>query len=109
MANQQPSEAQLKELAAVQGRKLGLLLASLNVSKETLEAFLDILPEMSVEQLEQLTDILEARYLADKTSALDEKLKEEFLKIKQESDKAAAVNEERALNALKKIEEELGV
>ena len=107
MANQQQSETQLKELAAAQGRKLGLFLSSLNVSKEILEAFLDILPEMSLEQLEELTNILEARYLADKTAALDEKLKEELLKIKQKSDKAKSDNEEQTLKALDEIGKEL--
>lgn len=107
MIDQLPSEAQVKEIAAAQGRKLGLLLSSLNVSKQTLEAFLDILPEFSLEQLQELTDILETKYLAAKTAVLDEKLKEELIKIKQKSDQAKLDNEEQTLKALADLEKEI--
>ncbi|MDO8524816.1 MAG: hypothetical protein Q7R99_04295 [bacterium] len=67
-----------------QAQKLGLLLANSTMPEDIKESWLAILPEMSIEQIQQLLDILEAKYLDSQTKDIDEKFKK---KIEKELDK----------------------
>jgi len=100
---QTPTENDLKALAAKQGQKLGFLIAALNVSDEVKEAFFDLLPHLSLEQLERLTNILESKYLSQQTSGPDEKLKAELEAIKSNSDAQEDAADKEALADLKQL------
>lgn len=56
------------------GKKLGVLIASLNITDEEKEALLSLLPQMTEGQLVELTNVLEAKYLQAATKEQDAKL-----------------------------------
>lgn len=68
------------ESAEEKGKKLGVLIASLNISEEERESLLSLLPHMTEAQLEELTSALEVNYLQAATKKADEKLAEDLQK-----------------------------
>ena len=64
--------------AEERGKRLGFLIASLEMSAEQREAMFSLLPEMTETQLEELTDVLEASYLQAATTDIDKKFVEEI-------------------------------
>lgn len=58
--------------AEERGKRLGFLIAALEMSAEQREAMFSLLPEMTESQLEELTDVLEASYLQAATKNVDE-------------------------------------
>lgn len=60
--------------AEERGKRLGFLIASLEMSKEQRESLLSLLPEMTEVQLDDLADVLEASYLQAATKDQDQKL-----------------------------------
>ena len=63
------------------GKRVGFLIASLDVSAEQREAMLSLLPEMTEAQLEEFTNALEASYLQAATKQPDEQLNNELKNI----------------------------
>jgi ribosome recycling factor len=87
------------QTAEEKGRKLGVLIASLNISEEEREALLSLLPQMTEAQLEEFTNVLEVKYLqaatkdtdkklADDLQAVDDKFQEELSKVNADTIKA---------------------
>ncbi|OGH91212.1 MAG: hypothetical protein A2534_00765 [Candidatus Magasanikbacteria bacterium RIFOXYD2_FULL_39_9] len=87
------------QTAEEKGRKLGVLIASLNISEEEREALLSLLPQMTEAQLEEFTNVLEVKYLqaatkdtdkklADDLQAVDDKFQEELGKVNADTIKA---------------------
>jgi len=58
--------------------KLFLLIQNSTMPDETKESFIEMLPFFSLEQLERLTGILEAKYLDEKTQNINQQFKEEI-------------------------------
>lgn len=79
------TESQIKELAVDQGRKLGFFITHLQVSEEIKEAWLDLLPHFSLEQLDRLTKIFESQFAEQQTQEINKKFKEDINKVIQES------------------------
>lgn len=69
--------------AEERGKRLGFLIASLEMSDEQREALFSLLPEMTEAQLEELTDVLEASYLQAATKKQDEEFVGELENIKE--------------------------
>lgn len=91
----QNNEQELVQYAKELGKKLGFLIASLNVSDETREAFFDILDDFSLEQMERLVDVLETKFLGEKTDFIEDKLIAELKVIRDETlDKLTKLNQE---------------
>lgn len=63
------------------GKKLGLLIASLDVDEATREAMFALIPAMSLEQLRELTTVLEASLAAAATAGVDKQLHDAFDKV----------------------------
>ncbi len=63
------------------GKRVGFLIASLDVSAEQREAMLSLLPEMTEAQLEEFTNALEASYLQAATKQPEEQLNNELKNI----------------------------
>lgn len=87
------------QTAEEKGRKLGVLIASLNISEEEREALLSLLPQMTEAQLEEFTNVLEVKYLqaatkdqdaklAEDLQAVDDKFQEELGKVNADTIKA---------------------
>lgn len=83
--------------AEEKGKRLGFLIASLDVTAEQREALLSLLPEMTAVQLEDLSNILEASYLQAATKDEDAKLSGELKNIETEyEEKISQINENTA-------------
>jgi hypothetical protein len=67
--------------AEEKGKRLGFLVASLDVSAEQCEALLSLLTEMTEVQLDDLAEVLEANYLQTATKQSDKKLSGELKNI----------------------------
>lgn len=79
--------------AEERGKRLGFLIASLEMSAEQREAMFSLLPEMSETQLEELTDVLEASYLQAATKKQDEEFVDELKNIKEKyEEKVGEIN-----------------
>lgn len=63
-----------KDVAEEKGKKLGFLIASLEISTEEREALFGLLPQMTEAQLDELTNVLEANYLQAASKNSDEQL-----------------------------------
>ncbi len=70
--------------AEERGKRLGFLIASLEMSAQQREALLSLLPEMTEEQLEELTEVLEASYLQAATADIDKKFAKELENVEKE-------------------------
>ena len=65
------------------GKRLGFLIASLDVSAEQREAMFSLLPEMTEAQLEEFANVLEANYLQAATKEQEAKLNGELKNIEE--------------------------
>jgi catalase len=74
---------QSKSMSEERGKRLGFLIAALEMSAEQREALFSLLPEMTEAQLEELTDVLEASYLQAATKDVDEKFVGELKNIEE--------------------------
>ncbi len=91
----QDEQKELKQYAQDLGKKLGFLLASLQVSNESRNLFFKILDDFNLEQIERLVEVLENKLLMEKTSFIDEALKKELEKIQKDTlEKINELNEE---------------
>lgn len=75
------SPTELQDQAVALGRKLGFFVASLNTSDEVKQAWLTLFEHLSLQQLIELTDLLEARFLHEQTGAIDQDLHDQLAKI----------------------------
>ncbi|MBI5733949.1 MAG: hypothetical protein HY973_03340 [Candidatus Kerfeldbacteria bacterium] len=64
----------LQQIGRSFGQRLGYLIASINLTDEVREDLLILLPEMTGQQILDLSNILEDAYLNHKTIDIDEKL-----------------------------------
>ena len=111
MAEVSYSDDGLKEAVRLQGRKLGFFLAAANMPRKIKEALVVLLPRFSLEQLDKLAAVFEARYLseqAEKIKAseigrLGERLKEILAGYKAESGKNLNEAKEKIRELIQKI------
>ncbi len=91
----------------VNAKKLALLLYHSDMPDEVKESWIMLLPEMSIEQIQKLLDILEANYMDQATKKIDDKYKKEFsdliLDLKKEKDN----EDEKTVEIIKKISDTL--
>ncbi len=74
--------------AEERGKRLGFLIAALDVSVKQREALLNLLPEMTETQLNDFTDVLETSYLQAATKKPDEEFVAELKNIEEKYQKA---------------------
>lgn len=109
MANNQQnlSKQELEELAKAKGQRLAFLLAAANIDDEQKEAWIALLPGMSLTQLEKLVDILEANYINQQTKNIDEDFKRDLTNMQAEYDKKEADLAEETASKMRKLTENL--
>ena len=109
MANNQQNlnQQELEELAKAKGQRLAFLLSAANIDDEQKEAWLTLLPEMSLEQLEKLVDVLEAQYLNQQTKDIDKEFAKDLTNIKNEYDQKEADLEKDTIEKMRKLTENL--
>lgn len=69
---------ELEQYADDLGKKLGFLIASLNTSAENKEAFLEIISDFDLSQLERITEILETKYLSENTDFVEKEFRKDL-------------------------------
>ena len=69
--------------AEERGKRLGFLIASLDVSVHQREALLSLLPQMTEAKLEELANVLEVNYLQAAAKEPDKKLSGELKNIEE--------------------------
>lgn len=72
------TEEQLSEIVDFRARKLGVFLLGSSLPDDVKEAWITLLPEMTLEQVDRLTDILEAEYLSNATAEIDDYFKKRW-------------------------------
>jgi hypothetical protein len=77
-----PQELQV-ELQSL-GNKLGFLISSSTIPEDAKLELIALLPKMSLEQLDRLLNIFEAKFLNDQTQEIDKVFQEKIKKISQE-------------------------
>ena len=99
--NNQFSDKEMQEIARAQGVKLAALLYSANITDQQKQAWLAVLPHMSLEQIDRLTSILENQFAGEQLKEIDTKFSEELESIKKEYEKELGDLDK---DALKKIQ-----
>lgn len=69
------------ELLRNQGVKLGFLIKYLNLPEKTKEELTSLVPQMNIEQIERLSNILEAKFLNEQTKQIDKKCQQKIEKL----------------------------
>jgi len=98
---------ELKDQAITLGRKLGFFINSLNASDEVKQAWLTVVENMSLEQLTELTDILETKFLDEQTRTIDENFAASLVKVLKEGQRAEEKNDQKVLGQIQALEKEL--
>ena len=78
------TQEDLEKLAKERGERLAFLLASLNIKEEQKQAWLTLLPDMSLDQIDRLLNILEAQYLDQNSQGAEQQFKENLEEINDE-------------------------
>lgn len=79
---------ELQDQAQALGRKLGFFINSLNASDEVKQAWLAVLSGLSLQQLFELTETLETKFLHEQTRPADETLRRTLEDILKEYGKS---------------------
>ena len=74
--------------AEERGKRLGFLIATIEMSAEQREAMFSLLPEMTEAQLDELAEILEASYLQATTKNVDKEFFGELKNIEEKYEEA---------------------
>lgn len=101
--NKALSSKDLEKIAYAQGRKLGFLLDNASMSSGMKRELIYLIDEMSLEQIERLIFILEAKFLDESTAKIDkefEKKLNDVVKKYQNEDEKRKIDLKKTINAL---------
>lgn len=101
LTNQDQNQAQFL------GRKLGFLIGASTLPDDVKQAWLTILPELSLEQIGRLIDILEAKYLDEQTQDVNQKLEQELKQIQSKYQEKRDQLDADALEKIKDLEKQV--
>lgn len=101
----------VRELLQLRAKKLGVLLATANLPDEQKEAWASLIPSLTVEQVDELTGILEADYMNNATAKIDDyfsrrakEMAEQF--AKEDAETVKRIDEE--MKSIDKVYKKLG-
>ncbi len=97
----------LKEQAEQLGKKLALLIASLDVEAKYKESLVSILPDLDFDQLKQLAETLENLYAQNASSKIDDDFIRKIKGAQSDYEKTIRQTNSTALDALKNLEQSL--
>ncbi|MCH7883447.1 hypothetical protein IIA95_03465 [Patescibacteria group bacterium] len=103
--NQQatPNEKELAQNLELNAKKLAILLYNSTMPSDIKDAWIALLPKMSTEQIDQLFNILEAKYLDGGTKDIDEKYRKELEKVVKDFEKERDEDHEKLIKQIKQI------
>ena len=88
-------------------KKLVIFIEGSSMSDEIKNSWISLVPEMSFEQIVRLYDILEAKYLDEKTQSINEQLKKDLSEMVLEFDQKDKKLDEEFLVKINKLENEI--
>ena len=97
------AEQELTQEIQFYTKKLAVLLHHLKAPEKVKQAWAALLPKMSLKQISELLDILEARYLDEQTRHLDKALKQEVAQVVKKFEKQRKINSQKFISAIKQI------
>lgn len=92
------------ESLKMQARKLAILLQNSNMPEDIKESWIAMLPSMSLEQIERLLNILEAKFIDQQTKGVDEKFKNKLKVMVEEYKKKDFERDKKLLEQIKSLE-----
>jgi len=95
--NQNHNNIILDNLEA-QAKKLGVLLVESDIPHEIKEAWLNLLPDMSLEQIDKLLHVLETKFLNDNTGEIDKEFYEKLKVIISEHKEKQDLLDKKLIN-----------
>ncbi len=102
------SDSELHSAAIDNGHRLGFLIAKSPVlSDQEKEALLNLLPEMTADQLDQLATVLEAQLANSLSADVDKVAVEKLQTAEDEYDEKIANAQDQALNQLYRLSKEI--
>ncbi len=93
---------QFKDYLKNKGQKLGYLIAASTLSDDIQEELVELLPKFTIEQIDRLINIFEAKYVDEKTKDIDDQFK---IKIKEIVDGFKEEKEKITVNFKNNIDE----
>jgi len=99
----QDNQQELSQEIEFYARKLAVLLHHLKAPEEVKQAWAALLPKMTIKQISQLLDVLEARYLDEQTGHLDKALQQEVTQVVEKFAKQRKINNQKFISALKQL------
>ena len=97
-----PTEEMLR-VVDFNAHKLALLLYCSALPDDVKEAIVTLLPEMSIEQINEFLNVLEARYLDEQTNAVDSEYQEKLQVMMDSLQKKAKENEDQLADQIEMI------
>jgi antitoxin component of RelBE/YafQ-DinJ toxin-antitoxin module len=88
-------------------RKLATLIFYSTMPDDVKEAWIALLPEMTLEQMEKLLNILESKYIDEKTRPVDEEYKAKLESLIKELEAQKESEDKKTVELLKKISDKL--
>jgi len=101
--NQEAKE--ILQTIELQVKKLAAFLYHSTMPDDVKQAWIAFLPKMSLEQIDRLLAILEAKYVDDQTKDIDEKYKKELEHIVKDFQKEISENDEKLLQQINTLKE----
>lgn len=92
------------DLLVVPILKFIFLLDNSGMPKEIKEAWASLIPKMSLEQIDKLMQVLEARYLNQQTKDIDTKYQQDFKKLVEKYQQEDDDNRKKLIKQLKELE-----
>lgn len=92
------------ESLKMQARKLAILLQNSNMPDDIKESWVAMLPHMSLEQIERLLNVLEAKFLDQETKGIDEEFKNKIKAMVDEYKKKDLERDKKLLEQIKSLE-----
>lgn len=98
------TEEEISQFIDFRARKLTVLLAASSMPQDVKESWVTLLPDMSLAQLDTLTEILEAEYLLNATAEIDDYFNQRFDAYVKEAEEQVRESEEKFLEKAESIE-----
>lgn len=88
MSQQLSPEEEVKQAAQAQAQRITTLLEKLHLTEEERQAFVSVIPTLTIEQIDELAAMLEHKYLDQETQHVDDEMRQDLQQIKQTYDAA---------------------
>lgn len=105
--NQQVTDEQIREIIHLKGQKLGTLLNKLKWPQELKQAWVDLLPTLTAEQIDELIMLTEENYLQQETTQIDKNFQAKAQALYSKYKANQKQIDDKVMEELKTIEQEL--